>query len=212
MQWWQILLWVVFGMVFGILFIHSVIIRIIRKIWKFPIPAFAVTLIEGPHRRRFQPPELVMKWMGVKPGMKVLELGPGAGAFTFPVAEVASDVHCIDIQPKVVEIMNTRVVERGFTNIFPVEANAYNLPFEDKTFDLVFHVACLPEIPDPVRVLKEVRRVLKDDGIYADSELLPDPDYPLASTVLSWATKAGLTKISANGNGLHYVLCFRKKN
>ncbi len=205
-------MWTILGIVVGVLFIHSVIIRIIRKIWKFPIPAFAVTFIEGPHRRRVQPPKLVLDWMGLKPEMKVLELGPGAGAFTFPVAEIAGEVHCIDIQPKVINIMNSRIQERGFTNIFPVEANAYNLPYDDKSFDLVFHVACLPEIPDPVRVLTEVKRVLKDDGIYADSELIVDPDYPLASTVVSWAKKAGLEKISANGNGIHYVLKFRKSH
>lgn len=210
MQWWQIILWCVLGLIGGILFIHLVIIRIIRHIWKFPIPSWAVELIEGPHRRRVQPPELVIKWMGIKPGIKVLELGPGAGVFTFPASMIAEEIHAVDIQPEVIEIMKRRMKEIDVNNIHPVVSDAHTLPYPDKYFDMVFHVACLPEIPDPVGVLKEVRRVLKDDGVYADGELFFDPDYPLASTVVSWAKRAGLEKVSANGNGIHYVLTFTK--
>ncbi len=121
-----------------------------------------LTETEFNHQGRF------IEWMGIKPGMRVLELGPGAGVFTFPASEVASEVHAIDIEPKVVDIIRKKMEEREVRNIFPVVSDAHNLPYSDSTSDMVFHVACLPEIPKPVGVLKKVKRDLKDDGIYAD--------------------------------------------
>jgi len=165
MIWWQIVLWCVFGLICGILFLHLVIIRIIRHIWKFPIPSWAIEFIEGPHRNRVQPPGQVIEWMGIKLGMRVLELGPGAGVFTFPASELASEVHAIDIEPKVVDIIRKKNGRKGSEKHFPVVSDAHNIPYPDKSFDMIFHVACLPEISNPVGVLKEVRRVLKDNGI-----------------------------------------------
>jgi len=42
--------------------------------------------------------------------------------------------------------------------------NFYSMPMEDKSFDTIAIVASLNYFEDPVRVLREIRRVLKDDG------------------------------------------------
>lgn len=194
-----------------VLLFHLVIVRIVRHIWKFPIPQWAVDFIGGPRRAKVQPPELMVEWMGIKPGMKCLEVGPGSGLYTFEVAKSSGEVTAIDIEPKVIERLNERASERGVKNLKGEVANVYSLPYPDKSFDLAYMMACLPEIPDHVRALKEIKRVLKDDGVYCDSELWPDPDYPFASTVVAWAEKAGLEKVDVKGNWLYYLLRFRKK-
>ena len=40
-----------------------------------------------------------------------------------------------------------------------------NMPYIDKTFDAIVIANCLHIIPDPIKALNEIRRVLKDDGI-----------------------------------------------
>ncbi|MHA1253917.1 MAG: hypothetical protein ACTSRP_28400 [Candidatus Helarchaeota archaeon] len=48
-------------------------------------------------------------------------------------------------------------------------------------------MGCLPEILDPVRALREYKRILKPDGIISLSELFIDPDYPRRKTEIHWA-------------------------
>ena len=73
-------------------------------------------------------------------------------------------------------------------------------------------IACLPEIPDPIKVLKELRRILKPDGLISLSEMLPDPDYPRRKTEIRWATEAGFELSSQFGNWFIYYLNFKKKD
>jgi len=46
-------------------------------------------------------------------------------------------------------------------------ADAERLPFADDSFDGAFMVACLHHLPDPLRSLREIVRVLKPGGIFA---------------------------------------------
>jgi len=46
----------------------------------------------------------------------------------------------------------------------PVCADALSLPFADATFDLVFCSSLIEHVPDPHRLLGEIRRVLADGG------------------------------------------------
>jgi ubiquinone/menaquinone biosynthesis C-methylase UbiE len=85
-----------------------------------------------------------------------------------------------------------------------------NSPFSSGVFDRVFMVTVLPEIPDKVRALHEIRRVLKDDGLLAIGEFLPDPDYPRRKTVIRWCRSTGLELYGENGGILHYVVTFKK--
>ena len=51
------------------------------------------------------------------------------------------------------------------------EANAQELPFEDRQFDAVFCTAAFHHFPKPVRALREFRRVLRPGGV----ALVADP-------------------------------------
>jgi hypothetical protein len=56
--------------------LHTMV-RIVRHYRKFPMPEFMADLIDNPLRRRFQPPYKMAVRHGLKPGMKVLEIGAG---------------------------------------------------------------------------------------------------------------------------------------
>jgi len=71
-------------------------------------------------------------------------------------------------------------------------------------------IAVIGEIPDPDRAMGELYRVLKPGGTLVFSELLMDPDYPLASTLVRKASAAGFRLKERIGNFFYYTLIFEK--
>jgi ubiquinone/menaquinone biosynthesis C-methylase UbiE len=207
-----ILLGIVAILIAWFLFVE-IVVRLIRRFIHFPIPALVARLIDNPVRRRIQPPAKVVDWIGIQEGMCVLEVGPGPGTFTIEAAKRVGDrgrVFAIDIQPAVVSQLDGRLQREGITNVTTKVASAYDLPFPDRFFDRAYMIAVLAEIPDKKKALLEIRRVLKDDGLLAVGEFLPDPDYPRRKTVIHWCKDADLELADEYGGILHYVLTFGK--
>jgi len=189
------------------------VIRVVRYFYKFPMPEFAANLIDNPLRRLIQPPEEMPHRHGVKPGMKVLEVGPGNGTYTIATARAVGDggqVVSIDIEPKMIERVNKRILVEGISNIDARVADVFDLPFEEGTFDLVYMIAVIGEIPTPERALREFYRVLKPTGNLAFSELLMDPDYPLAKNLVQLAESVGFQLKNKLGGFGSYTLEFEK--
>lgn len=197
----------------GYILFVQVVVRIIRRFYQFPIPSFVARLIDNPVRRLIQPADKVVAWMGVKPGMSMLEIGPGPGTFTFEAADLVGEtgqVFAIDIQESIISSLKKKIEQKGISNVIPEQASAYELPYLDGYFDRVYLIAVLGEIPDKQRALTEFRRVLKDDGCLAIGEFLPDPDYPRKTTVTTLCKEAGFEMVESFGNIIHYLLLFTK--
>jgi len=206
-------LWIII-LLAGFLFFVFVVQRVVKHYVHYPIPAFAVRFIDNPIRRLMQPPKDVVQWIGIEAEMSVLEIGPGPGTFTFEAAKRVGEqgnLVTVDIQPSVVSRLSKRLRAKRTTNVTPVVASAHNLPFSNNAFDRVFLVGVLGEIPDKNKTLSEVKRILKNGGLLAIGEVLPDPDYPRRRSVISWCSDAGLDFVSANGGLVHYLLTFKKK-
>jgi len=93
-------------------------------------------------------------------------------------------VFAVDIQQTVISKLNTRLQKDKIANVIAKVTSAYELPFLNDDFDRVFMIAVLAEIPDKNKALLEIKRVLKDNGLLAIGEFLPDPDYPFRKTVI----------------------------
>jgi len=196
--------------------LYLALLRIIRKLYHFPAPAFIGRFLDSNVRRWLQPPDKIIERSGIKPGMTVLDLGCGSGAFTTFVAKAVGEhgkVYAVDIQPAMLRQLERKLARsenRDITNIELKQASAYNLPFEDGSLDLVYMVTVLQEIPDRGRALREVRRVLKPGGILAVTEFLPDPDYPLRSTTIRLCQREGFVLDDNSGNLWNYTVRFKK--
>jgi ubiquinone/menaquinone biosynthesis C-methylase UbiE len=209
---WQIIL-----LVLACIVVYQLLIRLVRRFAKFPAPAFIGGLLDSGFRRRCEPPQQVIERSGIKPGMQVLEIGCGSGAFTIDVARVVGEkgkVFALDIEEKMLAQLQkklSRPENQDVKNIEQVNKSAYELPFSDGSLDVVYMVTVFQEIPDKNRTLAEVKRVLKPDGILAISEWFFDPDYPLKSTTVKQATKAGFKPDKISGNWWHYTARFIKE-
>jgi SAM-dependent methyltransferase len=197
----------------GIVVLSQTAGRLVRRLWRFPIPSFMTQLIDNPFRWRFiQPPTEFADRLRLGPSMSALEIGPGKGSYTFEVARrvAPGTVYACDISPYVVERLTERVKREGVTNVEARVEDVYHLSFQDSSMDRVYMIATLPEIPGPVEALRECRRVLKPGGLLCLSELFFDPDYPLRSTEKRWAKEAGLVLEEEHGGLVCYQLVFVK--
>jgi ubiquinone/menaquinone biosynthesis C-methylase UbiE len=193
--------------------IWHTMVRVVRYFYKFPMPYQFANIIDNPIRRKIQPPGVMPIRHGIEPGMTVLEVGPGNGTYTIETASwVGEDggVVAIDIEPTAIERVETRAQAEGLDNIEARLADVINLPFEDASFDAVTMMSVIGELPSPQLALMEFHRVLKPTGIIAFSELLLDPDYPLARTIITLATDAGFRLKKQEGNFFSYTLVFEK--
>lgn len=207
------ILLIVIAVLVGLLFVWLVVVRIIRRFVKFPIPPFAVKIINSRFRKAIQPPDVVIKSFAIEEGMKVLEIGPGSGTYTFEAAKAVGDtgkVTVLDIQPEVIEIMKKAIESKKITNIDTIVGNAYSMPYKDKSFDRIMLVKVIGEIPDPQKAIAEFRRVLKNDGLLCFSELLLDPDYPMPGTLRKAVEGNGFRMDIYKPGMLMYSMCFGK--
>jgi len=197
-----------------LLFSFLVLLRLVRHYFHFPTPSFAVPLIDNRIRRALiQNPSSIADRMELEPGMVVLEIGPGTGTYSQAIAErVLPDgkVFAVDIQVQVIRRLEERVKKEGSTNIHPRVDNAYNMSFPDESIDRVLAMSALPEIPNPVLVLRECHRVLKANGLLCLCEIIIDPDYPRRNTEKKWAQEADFKLEKDFGNFVSYQLNFKK--
>jgi ubiquinone/menaquinone biosynthesis C-methylase UbiE len=105
------------------------------------------------------------KSLGIKPGMRVLDLGCGDGTTALPIARLGTDVTGIDIARNLVEAGNRRAAAAGLTNLKFQEGDASKLQgVPDHSFDLTVTMFGAMFAPRPFDVAKEIVRVTKAGG------------------------------------------------
>lgn len=201
--------------ILGFFVLLQIALRIVKRFYAFSPPAFMGPLLDSNFRRKLQPPEKLIKRSGIKEGMRILEVGCGSGAFTTFAARasgIKGEVYALDIQPKMLMQLKkklSRPENRDIKNIKLIEGDVHKLPFDDNSFDVVYTVTVLQELPDRIRALKEMKRVLKSGGILAVTEFLPDPDYPLKSTTIKLGEESGFILDKVEGNLWNYTVRFK---
>jgi len=208
-------LWIALAVAGGLAFFWLVVLKVLIRLGggrRAPCPASLACLVNNPIRRRYTRP--VLDRVGIRPGERVLELGPGPGAFTVEAARRAGTegrLIAVDIQPRMIAQVEKRIQQAGLTNVETHVADAYHLPLEDGSVDRAFLVTVLPEIPNQARALAELRRVLRPGGLLSITEDFLDPDYPLVSETVRRVVEAGFRLERRFGNIWLYTANFRKQ-
>lgn len=107
----------------------------------------------------------LVAWAGVPPGARVLDVGCGTGALTEALlATRPSSLVGVDLSPAFVEEARRRHGAAGAR--FEV-ADAREIPLPDASVDVAASALVLNFVPEPPRMLREMRRVLAPGGALA---------------------------------------------
>ncbi|KAL4932347.1 sterol 24-C-methyltransferase [Aspergillus undulatus] len=117
--------------------------------------------------------------MGIKPGMKVLDVGCGVGG---PAREIVkfTDANVVGFNNNDYQIQRaTRYAEReGLSDKLSfVKGDFMQMQFPDNSFDAVYAIEATVHAPELVGVYKEIQRVLKPGGIFGVYEWLMTDEY-----------------------------------
>ncbi len=134
--------------------------------------------------------EELIRWAGVSEAQAILDVGCGIGGSSLYLAEKFNAAATgITLSPVQANRARERAQSTGVMAQFQV-ADALNLPFADRSFDLVWSLESGEHMPDKARFLQECYRVLKPGGTFVmatwchreldQSPLTPDELHQLA--------------------------------
>jgi len=145
---------------------------------------------------------------GIRPGMRVLDLGCGAGDVAFVAADLVGpggSVVGVDRSPDALARARLRAGQRGLTQVQFVEGDIHD-PAPDGPFDAIVERLTLWAVPDPAAMLRRQATVLRAGGLVVPIEIDLSPIRSLPETAFmtqfkSWLVegfaRAGLTMLGS---------------
>lgn len=122
-------------------------------------------VLAHPLRRFYHDPAVILGPF-VRPGMTVLEIGPGMGYFSLPLAGLVGPggrVVCADVQERMLRVLRTRAEQRGLLDRIETRVCRNDgLGVEDLNgrVDFVLAFAVVHEIPDAPAFFRQVREAI----------------------------------------------------
>jgi len=110
--------------------------------------------------------ELLHQGTSYPEGSSILEAGCGTGAQTVTLAVNSPGARflSIDISQTSITKAKAAVEAKNITNVTFRQADIFNLPFKENSFDHIFVCFVLEHLPNPVEALKQLKTVLKPEG------------------------------------------------
>ena len=133
--------------------------RQVKRAYKFYAPAydFIFDWIFNPGR------EAAIQLLDIRRGQQVLEVGIGTG-LNLPLYPSDCRIAGIDLSEEMLEKAQEKVVELSLDNVTLKAMDATVMDFGDDEFDSAVATYTISAVPDPVEVLREMRRVVKPGG------------------------------------------------
>jgi len=144
--------------------------RFIASQFRKPSGLFGRLIGNGMARSNEMEAHWTVDLLRLQPNMRVLEIGfgPGVGIQYAAQQVVEGHVSGIDYSHTMVQLASKRnSAAMKSDRVDLKQGEASSLPYDDETFDRVFTVHCIYFWVEPLACLREIRRVLRTNGILA---------------------------------------------
>ena len=153
----------------------------------------------SPRRLEHEQPDTIVKAAGVAANMAVVDVGCGIGFYTFPLSAIVGErgvVYAVDLSDDMLSLLKKEMEGRNVGNVKPILSQETKIPLGDKTADVVINVNMLHEAEDRDAFIKELKRLMKDDGrlLIIDHKKEPSPTGPPLEERISYDEAFGLLK------------------
>jgi ubiquinone/menaquinone biosynthesis C-methylase UbiE len=101
--------------------------------------------------------------VGLKEGMRFLDVAAGSGAMSLPAARLGAKVLATDLSPAMLKLLKDRARKENL-NIETRVMDGHNLELEDNTFDMAGSQFGVMTFPDQPRGIREMTRVVMRGG------------------------------------------------
>lgn len=164
------------------------------------------------HKKYFFSPKQLIKRIGLKEDLTVLELGSGPGYFSIPVAKALKNgtLYLADIQQEMLDYAKKRFQKRNLKNVEYYLCNGKTFDFKDNTFNIIYMVTVIGEVENKDEYIQEFYRILKPNGVLSITELAGDPDKMTVNELISIIEKYKFTFQTKYGNNRNFTLNFKK--
>lgn len=141
--------------------------------------------------------EHALRLAGLRPGMRVLDVGCGPGDVSFVAARLVGptgSVLGVDAAPEMIELARARAAEQGLAAVHFTQA-AIDAIALDEPVDAVIGRLILMHLPDPAATLRHLSSFVRPGGVIAFSEnditaTRSVPDLPLFEQVTTGIVRA----------------------
>jgi ubiquinone/menaquinone biosynthesis C-methylase UbiE len=141
--------------------------------------------------------EAVLREIGVRDGMRVLDYGCGSGRYTIlsgKLVGVKGTVYALDINEKALHSLEKAVQSKGFKNITLIYYDeGSKIPINDGSLDLVLLIDVIQEVNDWRRLFEDLLRLLKQEGVLAVFPMHVDAESVVNAVVASGSRYEGKT-------------------
>ncbi|MXY50611.1 MAG: class I SAM-dependent methyltransferase [Gemmatimonadetes bacterium] len=152
--------------------------------------------------------ERFLKSAGLARGMRVLDIGSGAGDVVLVAAELVGpegEVVGVDMNPEILETARERVRQAGHRNVEFLAGDVHTLELGGD-FDALIGRLVLMYLPDPVATLKQLATRLRPRGLVVFQEIdftmtrsYSNEDTPLMRQLVDWIVEV-FERSGANPN------------
>ena len=154
---------------------------------------------------------------GLFTGMKVLDIGSGAGDVAFAAAELVGsegEILGVDMNSEILETARTRAQAAGLANVQFVVGDVQTLDLPSD-FDALIGRLVLLYLPDPVATLKQLATHLRPGGIVAFQDVefsvyssIAHPETPIMNQLAEWGVEVFRRSGAHVGMGLDLYSTF----
>lgn len=181
--------------------------------YSLPCPTWLAGSLTSPLMDKLAGTQTTLDRLGLQPGQRVLEIGPGPGRLLIPAAQrvlPGGEVVGLDIQPGMIERLKMRATQAHLSNLTAVLGDATQPHFPPESFDVIYLCTVLGEIPNQEAALRQGYAALQPNGLLSITEIFPDPHYQSRAVVQQVAETVGFRLRELHGPRYFFTANFVK--